>query len=181
MSVQKRTVGIRRGRAPAALLSELAAELRSPRDFGQPFVQIDYFTRSRLTAVTVIWDALRDLSDEDRSAVIAEAYTQVHPDIGPNKIAFALGLTAAEATVANKLPYAVRPTLAAEPTIDRAAIADVVRAYGGKAGRRQSFPALRFPTREGAELCRQKLIDRLPGTEAIWTIAETVPAFDPDD
>jgi hypothetical protein len=37
------------------------------------------------------------------------------------------------------------------------------------------FPAaLRFSTQGDAELCRQKLIERLPGTDTIWTIAQEV-------
>ncbi|HYH68905.1 MAG TPA: hypothetical protein VD866_29700 [Urbifossiella sp.] len=178
MPVRKRTVGSRAVGGPAALVAELAAELRSPRPFGQPFVEIDTFPRSGLTAVTVIWDALRGLTDEQRSAAVLDAYQQVHPNVGADRVAFALGYTTAEATAAGKLPYAVRPTLAAEPTLDRAAVAAVVREYGGADDRRAAFPALRFPTREDAEACRQKLLDRLPGTEAVWTIAETVS---PDD
>lgn len=181
MPVRKRVVGVTRGRGPANLVAELAAELRAPRPFGQPFVELDSFPRTGLTAITVIWDAFRGLPDERRSAAVLDAYRQVHPDAGPKSVAFALGYTTAEAAAAGRLPFAVRPTLAAEPSLNQAKLVGVFAEYGVRADRRPGFPPLRFPSREDAEACRQKLIDVLPGTEAVWTITETVPAPGPGD
>jgi hypothetical protein len=173
MPVKHRTIGAPPPGAPVALVEELTAELKGGREFGQPVVEVDTYQRTNVVLVTVIWDKFGPLSDGQRSAVIVDAYTRAFGPPGPDNTVFAVGWTMDEAVDAGKFPFMIVPLLRASDPVDRGQIRDVAIEFGGTPTPGSDFPAvLRFTTREDAEICRAKLVERLPGSDPIWTITQ---------
>lgn len=88
------------------LAEELATELKSNRDFGQPVIYEDAF-RTGKVRVTVIWDAWQDVPLQERSATILRAYEMAEGPESRDRIALASGLTVPEAHAAGMLPYQI--------------------------------------------------------------------------
>ena len=125
--------------------------------------------------VTVTWDEFASLSDGQRSAVIVDAFTRAFGPPGSDNTVFAVGMTMAEAVDAGKFPYMIIPLLRAADLVTREQVRDVAVAFGGTPTPESDFPAvLRFATRDDAESCRAKLIERLPGSDPIWTITQEI-------
>jgi len=174
MPVKRRTIGGASTRPPDVLVRDLVAELKGTKEFGQPLVEVETFERTGLVGVTVVWDRLEPLSDAQRTAVILEAFTQAFGDPGPGGVAFALGLTVAEAVEAGKLPFALVASPRASDAISPERVRAVLDEFGGTSPAAGGLPALRFAGRDEAEACRAKLVEFLPGSDAIWTITQDV-------
>ena len=88
------------------LADKLAAELKSGRDFGQPWVFEQEYSTGKLR-INVIWDDWANASLEDRSAIILQAYITAEGAAYREKIALASGLTVPEAAAAGMVPFQI--------------------------------------------------------------------------
>ena len=159
------------------LAGRLAEELKSDRDYGQPLVyEQEYATKK--TRVTVIWDEWADASLEERSAIILRAYELAEGDAAREKIALASGLTVPEATAAGMLPYQVLPAIRTTDPVDLEDVEAAMVEQGASQLNREDGLQLRFATREEADACRSRLIEKLPSSEPIWIISRDVHVHD---
>lgn len=156
--------------------NQLAAELKSGRDFGQPLVYEHAYATGKLRVI-VIWDAWADAPLEERSAIILRAYELAEGTDYGEKIALASGLTVPEAAAAGMLPFQIITGLRSTDPVTFEQVRDAMLAEGAStlAGPQ---PLLRFATGEEAEACRQRLARRLPGSEPIWIISREIQGRD---
>jgi hypothetical protein len=78
------------------LRTRLAQELGGQETAGQPIVYLEP-TLEAPTRVVVVWDEWRELSLEDRSRIILDAYHDASGDEAMLRIVVAMGLTSPEA------------------------------------------------------------------------------------
>jgi hypothetical protein len=155
------------------LVEKLAQELESGRDYGQPLVYEQEFATKK-SRVTVIWDEWADASLEERSAIILRAYEQAEGADARDRIALASGLTVPEATAAGMLPYQIITGLRSTDPIRPEDVKAAMLEQGASKLNEVDGLQLRFATREEAEACRQRLTERLPGSEPIWIISRDI-------
>src|SRR5947209_7682221 len=92
------------------LVKKLAQELRTPSSNVQPLILEERIPSTKSRHVRVIWDAWKDLGDEQRSAVITDAYAEAEGQQAADDITIAEGLTPQEALALGLLPFKVVPT-----------------------------------------------------------------------
>lgn len=159
------------------LAERLAEELKSNRDYGQPLVyEQEYATKK--TRVTVIWDEWADASLEERSAIILRAYERAEGGSAREKIALASGLTVPEATAAGMLPFQVLPGLRPTDPVNIDQVEAAMLEQGASRLNEEDDLQLRFATREEAEACRERLIEKLPESAPIWIISRDIHVHD---
>lgn len=182
-----RTVGERKANrflpyfAPHALsnglVEKLAAEMKSDRDYGQPLIyEQEYPTKK--CRVMVIWDAWADASLEERSGAILRAYELADGEDAREKIALASGLTVPEAIAAGMLPFQILTGLRKTDPVSFDDVRKAMLEQGASELNEADGLQLRFATRDEAEACRDRLIQKLPASEPIWIISRDVHAQD---
>ncbi len=154
----------------APLIQKLATELTAKRDFGQPLIDEEVLPRTGLIGVNVIWDEFVTVPDEDRTAVIQQAYRHANsPDA--ERLAYAVGYLVPEAVEAGLLPYVVEPLDTMDGWLTLGDRYKAVRDLGGTTlprGRR--LAELWCPSIADAERCRDELSRRIPGSKDLWRI-----------
>jgi hypothetical protein len=154
------------------LLTELTAELRNSREFGQPRIEEDYFPRTEAVRVTVIWDKWEPVPDEERAATILQAYEQVEGASFRDRIALAIGLTTPEAYESGLLPYRITTALREGDPVTPEQCRQALLEQGASILFDPDEPQLRFATEEEARAGVGRLSQQLPGSEAVWVIAK---------
>ena len=76
----------------------------------QPLILEEKVPSTKSRHVRVIWDRWKELDDEQRSAVIIDAYTQAEGAETANEITIADGVTPQEALALGLLPFKVVPS-----------------------------------------------------------------------
>jgi hypothetical protein len=148
------------------LVERLVCELDpSAPEALQPLILERHIPTTKSRHIHVIWDEWEGIPEEDRSAVIIEAYAQVEGEHGVDDITIALGFTPQEALHAGLLPYRVEPARPddAGRTEYRTAIAEEARhtLLGSKA---TTLHELRYARREDAHEAVARLTKVLPGS-----------------
>jgi hypothetical protein len=160
------------------LAAQLADELKSDREFGQPLIYEKTFETGK-ARVTVIWDKWDGLPLQERTATILRAYEVVEGASALDRIALASGLTFPEAHAAGMLPFqiiaAIRKSDPVRPDEARRAMIDL----GGSTLFKSDTVQLRFATEEEAAGAKKRLVEQFPGSDDVWTIHREVLAFDP--
>jgi hypothetical protein len=176
-------------------VGELASELKSPKQFGQPMIKEDATPETNSLRVHVIWDRWSDYDPDFRYIAILNAYERAYGKATRDQITLALGLTVPEAVSVGLLPFQVRPAA-------RAAAGPSDEELRGKARRRRTeiarersrpsdreyreallklgastladadHPQLRFATEEAAGLAHEQLKRMFPNSS--WVIAEYI-------
>lgn len=168
---------VRIGSVKKELAEELAAELKSNRDFGQPVIYEHAF-RTGKVRVTVLWDAWKDIPLQERSATILRAYEMAEGPESRDRIALASGLTVPEAHAAGMLPFQIIAAVRNGDPVTQDQVKQAMLDEGGSLLFGWNRPQLRFATEEEAEAARQRLIQRFPGSEEVWIIDRDVTAQD---
>jgi hypothetical protein len=159
------------------LAVKLAEELKRGRDYGQPLVYEQEFATKK-SRVTVIWDEWAGVSLEERSAIILRGYELAEGADAREQISLASGLTVPEATAAGMLPYQVIAGLRSTDPISPEDVQSAMLEQGASKLNEPDGLQLRFATREEAEACRQRLIEKLPASAPIWIISRDVHICD---
>jgi hypothetical protein len=160
------------------LAEDLLDELKSNRQGGQPVVEERYFPKTNAVRVTVIWDKWAPLSDEERTSVILEAYSQAEGAAFRDRIAIAIGLTVPEAYESGLLPYHVAPALRKGDPVTPEQCDTAMIQEGASVLFDSRKPQLRFATEAEAAACVKRLNEALPGSEPVWVIAKEVGRAD---
>jgi hypothetical protein len=153
------------------LAEQLADELRSNRESGQPMIDEQEFATGKIR-VTVIWDKWDRLPLEDRTSVIHRAYDLAGESAYGERIALASGLTLPEAHAAGMLPFQVIPALRHGDRVTWEQCRQVMIDEGASTLVDPKKPQLRFATEEEAEASRSRLAHRLPDSEPVWVITQ---------
>jgi hypothetical protein len=151
------------------LVDELASELATDREFGQPLVIEEPFGGTNDLRITVYWDRFDAVPDEERTRIILEAYQRVAASDAA-RIAVAVGITFAEGEDEWMLPYEVVPNLREGDPVSLKTCREVMSRLGASTLRSSNTPMLRFPTAELAQQAVRQLTKLLPGTDGLWTI-----------
>jgi hypothetical protein len=168
---------IRLGAVKRELAEKLAAELKSDREYGQPFIYEQEYRTGKLR-VTVIWDEWNGIALQERSATILRAYELAEGTAYRDRIALASGLTVPEAHAAGMLPYEIIVALRrGDPVTDEQARQALV-AEGATSLAHWRKVQLRLATEEEARAAQQRLIRRFPDSDEVWIINRELTAQD---
>jgi hypothetical protein len=144
------------------LVKKRAQELRTPSSNVQPLILEERVPSTKSRHVRVIWDAWKDLGDEQRSAVITNAYAEADGQQAAEDITIAEGLLPQEALALGLLPFKVVPTRRKNDSIPAEAYQ---KALAGEARNTVLGPKaneLRFARVEDAEEAAKRLQKALP-------------------
>lgn len=156
------------------LVRRLVQELRAPGDDSLPLILEQSIEATGSRHVHVIWDRWKDLSEEQRSDVVWEAYTQAEGAKAAEEITIATGATPAEAVVLGLLPFKLVPARKrheAAPPMAKCKKALKAEARNTVLG--SDADELRYPRLEDADQARRRLEKALPGSE--WVVVQEVP------
>src|SRR5438552_724193 len=92
-----------------ALVKRLLQEFTSSNANVQPLILEEQIPATKSRHVRVIWDRWKELEDEQRSAVITDAYAAAEGPEAAKTITIADGLTPQEAFALGLLPFKVVP------------------------------------------------------------------------
>jgi hypothetical protein len=154
------------------LVKKLVQEFAASSPNLQPLIVEEQVPATQSRHVHVIWDAWKDLSDEQRAAVILDAYKQVEGEEVVAQITIAEGVTVHEALALGLLPFKVVPTrkkgdkLPPE-TYEEAMAEELRHTLLGSRGKE-----LRYARVEDAEAARTRLERGLPGST--WAVIQEV-------
>ena len=164
-------------RVQGKFAEQLAAELNSGRESGQPLIYEQEFSSGKVS-VTVIWDEWARLPFDERTAVIHRAYELAEGRDCKERIVLASGLTVPQAHEAGMLPYQIIPALRRNDPVTLEQAHQAFLEEG--ASQLVNSPALqlRFATEEEAQACQQRLIRRFPGSDDVWIINREITAQD---
>jgi hypothetical protein len=164
------------------LVQKLVQEFKASSTNLQPLILEEQVPSTKSRHVRVIWDAWKDLTNEQRSSVIVDAYRQAEGPGAADEITIAEGVTPPEALALGLLPFKVVPTPrrdgAAHPTepqppkVKPGQIAQR-RVLAEEARRTLLGPRakeLRYARLEDAESARQRLEQALPGSS--WAVVQ---------
>jgi hypothetical protein len=158
---------------PSALAPELAEELRSHREFGQPIIDEEHFKTGAIR-VSVLWDRWDGVASEDRGAAIIQAYRMVEGAEFARRIALAGGMTFPEAHASGMLPFQVIAALRRDDPVTPDQCRQAMIDEGASTLLDPNRPQLWFATEDEAEASLKRLALRLPGSEQIWQIMQEV-------
>jgi hypothetical protein len=177
MPVVRNTVGVSDVTRFRPLWEDLAQELRTPREFGQPMVSEEEFPRTGLVGVTAIWDRWDGRTDLERPAIIKKAYEAAGRDDIVGRLAFAVGYTVPEAVSAGLLPFRVVPLFKRTdpPEWDEACLRAMID-LGASTLADPRKPVLGFQSLDQADACRRELMKRVPGAENVWSVCQELPS-----
>ena len=167
-----------RGKSPLA--DELAAELKSQRESGQPVIHETEFPNSDQLRVVVIWDAWHNLTHEARTDTIHQAYELAEGAAARNRIGLASGLTVPEAFGAGMLPVQVIAALRKSDPVTAEQCNAALIEEGASVLVSPEKPQLRFATLDEADAACQRLAKRLPGSDEVWVTLEEVGRVEAD-
>jgi hypothetical protein len=158
----------------AALVKKLATELASSGDEVQPLILEEHVMATNSRHVHVVWDRWKDIPDEERAAIIVEAYRQADLEDAASEITIAAGVTPEEAVLLGVLPWKVVPARKKNGKLSEAdykkALASEARhtVFGSKARE------LRYARMEDANEAADRLGKALPGSS--WAVVHEVLA-----
>jgi hypothetical protein len=165
------------GRVRKDLAEQLATELKSNREAGQPVIYEHVFKTGKVRVI-VIWDKWHDVPLQERSATILRAYEIAEGPESRDRIALASGLTVPEAHAAGMLPYRIITALRKNDPVTFDQARQAMRDEGGSQLYDPTTVQLRFATEQEAEAARERLIQRFPGSEDVWMIEREITAQD---
>jgi hypothetical protein len=154
------------------LVRKLAQELSADSGKLQPLILEEHLPATKSRHVHVIWDAWKDVPDEERGNVILDAYAQVEGEEAAEDVTIAEGATPQEALALGLLAYKVEPLYRRGDAIPLGEYAKVIEAeakrtlLGGKA------KGLRYARTEDAEAARKRLEEALPRSS--WAVVQEV-------
>ncbi len=163
-------------RAPSpkhdSFVKKLVREFAATSANLQPLILEHHIRATGSRHVRVIWDRWKDIPDEERAAIIFDAYTQAEGPEAAEEITVADGVTPKEALALGLLSYKVVPTRKKndplEPEAYQAALEREARhTLLGRKGQE-----LRYARLEDAEEALRRLQEALPRSS--WAVVEEI-------
>ncbi len=157
------------------VVDEIVNELRSDRDLGWPIVIETAIPRSSAKTITVIWDKWQPFTDEFRIQAVLKGIEKADGQDAIAQVAAVEALTIPEARDAGRLPFMILPLRRKDDPVTEEDCRSAMIRMGGSVLEDPRRPELRFPSEVMAEMCREALIQSLPGSENVWSIAYDGP------
>jgi hypothetical protein len=179
MPRNKRIIELAPNGSCASLVERLAGALNRRSQIGQPIVEERELPRTDKVKVTAIWDLFDGMPDSDRLSAILRAFESAKGQEYCDRIALAMGLTFPEAYESGMLAFQVVPMLRKSDRVTAGECAEAMIEEGASLLFVPDKPQLRFPTREDAQACVDRLVARLPESNEVWAIAEEVGQMHP--
>jgi hypothetical protein len=154
------------------LVKKLVQEFTASSPNLQPLILEEHVAPTRSRHVHVIWDAWKDVADEQRSVIIMEAYQQAEGEEVAREVTIAEGVTPQEALALGLLPFKVVPTRKCD---DRHSPEDYQKARAEEARHTllgSKAKELRYARLEDAEAASKRLEQALPGSS--WAVVQEV-------
>jgi hypothetical protein len=159
------------------LAKQLAAELKSNREYGQPVIYEQTF-RTGMARVNVLWDRWNGHSLEQRTSTILRAFEMVEGPGALDRVVLATGMTIPEAVAAGMLPYQIIPVLRPGDPVDRDQVRQAMLEEGASDLIPGEWPHLRCSTLQEAEAAHDRLNQRLKLPVPLWLINKDLSAND---
>jgi hypothetical protein len=154
------------------LLAELIRELRSPRERGQPFIEVRNMSRRGFRHVYVIWDRWKECRPEVRASIIRDAFAAVKGHEYEQSIAVTVAATVPEAAEAGLLPLEVKPRKWYQLQGEQLKrVREAMIEEGGSVLGSSLLPSLRFADDRQAEEAAERLKQRV--SELDWGVVIT--------
>ncbi|HVA47791.1 MAG TPA: hypothetical protein VNH11_15590 [Pirellulales bacterium] len=150
----------------------MIAELREPREIGQPMILERHMELADAVHVYVIWDRFADIPGDQRVATILRAYEQCMGEEFRKRITLATGATVPEAGDLELLPFEVVSALRKPDPNLVDGCREAMLAEGASVLRNPERPELRFETLDDATAAIERLEQRVPGTR--WVVVQAV-------
>src|SRR5437763_15158350 len=93
-----------------SFVKKLVQEFAAASTNLQPLILEERIRATGSRHVRVIWDRWKDIPDEQRAAIILDAYTEAEGPEAAEEITIADGMTPREALALGLLPYKIVPT-----------------------------------------------------------------------
>jgi hypothetical protein len=154
------------------LVKKLVQEFSATSPNLQPLILEERITATQSRHVRVIWDAWKDLRDEQRSDVIVEAYQQAEGEEAAGQITIAEGVTVPEALALGLLPFKVVPAPKKAEKVPAAAYEEAIAEETRNTLLGVRAKELRYSRLEDAEAARARLAEALPGSS--WATVQEV-------
>jgi hypothetical protein len=152
------------------LVKKLVQEFTASSSNLQPLILEEQVPTTKSRHVRVIWDAWKDLTDEQRSAVIVDAYTEAEGPEAAAEITIAEGVTPHEALALGLLPYKVVPTRKKNDPISSQAYQAALAAEARHTLLGPKAKELRYARPEDAHEALKRLQQALPGSS--WALVQ---------
>lgn len=162
-------------KAIGSLIERLRIEIESPKEFGQPLIEVRDFFKTGLKGIVVIWDSWQNHSPAERTATIIQAFEIAKGRDFADQIAFASGLTFLDAGEAGKLPFLLTlrwEGIDAELSIKcRAAMWELgASSKPGSVG--DMYPVFRLPTLDEVDRYKAELTKKIGRDNLPWRVVE---------
>lgn len=154
------------------LVKKLVQEFTAASTHLQPLILEEQVPSTKSRHVRVIWDAWKDLTDEQRAAVIVDAYQEAEGPEAAAEITIAEGVTPHEALALGLLPFKVVPTRKKNEPIPQEAYQATLAAAARYSLLGPKAKELRFARLEDAEEAVAGLQEALPGSS--WAVIEEI-------
>src|SRR5579871_3795113 len=138
----------------------------------QPLILEEQVPSTKSRHVRVIWDAWKDLTDEQRAAVIVDAYKEGEGPEAAEQITIAEGVTPQEALALGLLPFKVVPARKKNDPIPQPVYQSTLAAEARHSLLGPKAKELRFVRVEDAEQAVNRLRQALPGSS--WAVVQEV-------
>ena len=161
-------------RRATRITHDLADELKSERTYGQPLIEEEEFNITGRIRVVVLWDRWHEMSHEDRSTTILNAYKIAESKDLADRITLATGLTFPEAHASGMLPFQIIAALRKDDLVTADQCRQAMIDEGASVLQHPGIPQLRFATEEEAAASLKRLSDRLPKSEPVWQVIREV-------
>lgn len=153
-----------------AFVKKLVQEFTSAGANLQPLILEEQVPSTKSRHVRVLWDRWKELEDEQRAAVIVDAYAQAEGAEAAGEITIAEGVTPHEALALGLLPFKVVPARKQHDPIPL----DAYKTAQAKEARHTLLgpkaKELRYARIEDAQQAYQRLLQALPGSS--WAVVQ---------
>ncbi len=151
-------------------VKKLAQEFTAGSANVQPLILEELVPATRSRHVRVIWDRWKELEDEQRSAVIVDAYAEAEGPEASSEVTIAEGLTPQEALALGLLPFKVLPVRKKNVPVPLEEFENAIAKEGRKTLLGPKWKELRYARLEDAQQAAQRLQDALPNSA--WTVVQ---------
>jgi len=135
-------------RQHSQLVDELARELKTVRESGQPFIDEEHFETNAIRVV-VLRDRWAEIPEDDRFDVIFNAYRTAEGETYANRIGPASGLTIPEAYASGMLPFQIVTGMRRGDSVTFDQCRRAMIEQGASTLLDPAWPQLRFATKRG--------------------------------
>jgi len=153
-----------------AFVKKLVQELTSASAGVQPLILEEEVPSTKSRHVRVIWDRWKELEDEERSAIISQAYAEAEGTEASKVVTIADGLTPQEASALGLLPFKVVPARRKSDAIPLQAYEQAMLKEARQTLLGPKAKELRYARLEDAQQAYERLQKALPYSS--WAVVQ---------